>query len=75
MIAHRIDAESDDLAAAPLELGFQARHVAKLGRADRREVLGMREQHGPAIVDPVMKVDCSLGGLDGEVRCLVVGSR
>ena len=36
-----IDREADDLHVALLELGLNLGHVAELGRADRREVLGM----------------------------------
>ena len=43
----RIDAQADDLHVPAVELRLDPRHVAELGRADRREVLGMREQHAP----------------------------
>ena len=43
-----VDAQADDLRVALVELGLELRHVAELGRADRREVLGMREQDRPA---------------------------
>src|SRR3546814_10285168 len=36
--------------------------------ADRREVLGVREEHAPAVADPVMKADFALGGLRREIR-------
>src|SRR5262249_27767375 len=48
------------------------RHIAELGRTDRREVLGMREQHGPGIADPVMKLDLAFGGLSLEIRGRVI---
>ena len=40
----RIDAEADDLDVALVELGLQLRHVAELGRADGREILGVRNR-------------------------------
>src|SRR5207244_6020567 len=40
-----------------------------LGRAHRREVLGVREEHRPGIADPVVEADVSLGRLCLEVGC------
>ena len=40
-----------------VELGLDLGHVAELGRADRREVLRVREQHGPRVADPVVEAD------------------
>src|SRR6266542_3670533 len=42
--ADRIDREPDDLRISAVELRLDLRHVAELGRADRGEVLRMREQ-------------------------------
>ncbi|MEX5728118.1 hypothetical protein Ga0609869_001471 [Rhodovulum iodosum] len=39
----------------------------ELGGADRGEILGMREQDGIAVADPVVKVDLAFGGVGGEV--------
>ena len=64
----RIDAQPDDLGVALVELGLQPGHVAELGRADRREVLRMREQDRPAVADPLVELDRALGGLGREVR-------
>src|SRR3546814_11728938 len=36
--------------------------------ADLREVLGVREEHAPAVAEPVMKADFALGGLRREIR-------
>src|SRR5262249_17280383 len=66
VVRDRVDAEPDDLAAALFELGLQPRHVTELGRAHRGEVLGMREEDGPPVPDPLVEVDLSLGGLGGE---------
>ena len=63
----RVDREADDLDAAAVELGLDPGHVAELGRADRREALGVGEQHGPRVADPVVEVDRPLGGLGLEV--------
>src|SRR4029078_9886803 len=67
--AHRIDAQADDLDTAPVELGLDLRHIAELGGADRREVLGVREQPRPEIAEPFVKADFALGGLRFEIRC------
>src|SRR5262245_36763496 len=69
MAVHRIDAQADDLDPALVEGGLDPRHVAELGGADRREVLGMREQHGPGIADPLVKADAALRGIGLEVGC------
>src|SRR5688572_8999069 len=42
-----IDGEADELRAAPLELFGAARELDELGRADRREVGRVREEHDP----------------------------
>ena len=47
VVARRVDGEADDLHAALVELGLGVGHVAELGRADRREVLRVREEHRP----------------------------
>ena len=64
----RVDRETDDLDATLVELRLDLGHVAELGRADRREVLRVREQHAPGIADPVVKLDFSFGGLGLEIR-------
>src|SRR5690606_17904283 len=56
-------------------LVFQASHGAEFGGADRSEVLGMGEQDGPTIPDPIMKMDCSLRRFGGEVRRGVVDAK
>jgi hypothetical protein len=37
--------QADDLHIAQVELGLDLGHLAELGRADRGEVLGVREQN------------------------------
>ena len=64
----RIDAQADDLDVALFEFGFDLGHVAKLGGADRGEVLGVREQDGPGIADPVVKFDFAFRRLRLEIR-------
>src|SRR6185503_3105484 len=50
-------------------------HVAQLGGADGREVLGVREENRPAVADPVMKADRPLGRLGSEIRSFAVDSQ
>ena len=57
VIADRIDAQTDDLGVAPIELRFEPGHVAEFGCADRRKVLRMAKQDRPAATDPVVKAD------------------
>jgi hypothetical protein len=45
------------LALPLVEFRLELRHVAELGGAHRGEVLGMREQHGPRVADPVVEPD------------------
>ena len=54
------------------ELGFEAGDGAQLRSADRREVLGVREENRPVVSDPLMKVDGSLRGLCGKVGSYVI---
>ncbi|MCY1504967.1 hypothetical protein D9M68_391580 [compost metagenome] len=72
MPVERIDGEADDLDAAPVEFRLDARHVAELGGADGRVVLGVREQDRPGVADPVVKPDGAIGRSDLEVRCEVI---
>src|SRR6516165_3929790 len=75
MVTDRIDAEADDLAVTLVELRLQPCHIAELGRADRREILRMREQDRPSVADPLMKVDFPFRGLGGEVRSRGIDSQ
>ena len=67
-----VDGEADDLGAALGELAFEAGHGAELGGADGGEVLGVREEDGPVVADPLVEVDGALGGVGGEVGGFVV---
>src|SRR5262249_37324049 len=67
VIADGVDADADDLDTALVELRLDLGHLAELGGAHRREVLGVREKHGPRVADPVVKANASLGGLGLEV--------
>ena len=75
VVGDGIHGKADDLAVAGGEVLREARHVAELGGADRREVLGVREQDGPAIADPVVEGDGALGGLGGEVGHFAVDAQ
>src|SRR5262249_34089778 len=66
VILDAVDAQADDLHVALLELGLEARHRTQLRRADRGEVLGVREQDGPLVPHPVVKAELAFGGLGGE---------
>jgi hypothetical protein len=75
MSVHRVDAQADQLGVALGELGLDLGHVAQLGGAHRREVLGVGEQDRPLVADPLVKVDVPLGGLGLEVGGLVVDAQ
>jgi hypothetical protein len=68
MLLDRIDAQADQLGVAAGELRFDLGHVAEFGRADRREILRMREEDGPAVADPLVEIDRPLRRFGGEVR-------
>src|ERR687888_1804930 len=68
VVAGGIHRKADDLDVPAVEVGLDLRHVAELGRADRREVLRMREQPRPRVADPVVKADRPLSGLRLKVR-------
>src|SRR6201984_2313676 len=68
MLVHRIDAQADQLDAAPVEFRLQLGERAELGRADRGKILGVREQKCPAIADPVVELDFAFGGFGLEIR-------
>src|SRR5205807_1624987 len=67
VIGDRVHTDPDDLAVPLLELGFQPRHVAELGRANWGEVLRMREQDGPPVSDPLVEGDPALRSVGGKV--------
>ena len=56
VVLDRIDRESDQLGIALGEFRLDLGHVAELGRADRREILGMRKQDRPLVADPLMVI-------------------
>src|SRR6266545_6894431 len=62
-----IDAQAHQLDAALVEFRLQLRESAEFGRANRREILRVREQKRPAIADPIVEFDCSFGGLGFEI--------
>ena len=71
VVVDRVDGEADDLDVPAVELGLDLGHVAELGRADRGEVLRVREQHGPRVADPVVEADRAFRRLRLEVGCRV----
>ena len=72
MVLDAIYGHADHFGAALCPFIGELRNGAEFGGADRREILGMRKQDRPFIADPVMQGKCTLVGLDGEVRDLVV---
>jgi hypothetical protein len=68
VVVDRVDGEPDDLDVAAVELGLDLGHVAELGRAHGGEVLGVREQDGPPVPDPVVEADPAFGRFGLEVR-------
>jgi hypothetical protein len=71
MIAGRIDRQPHDLHVSTVELWLNLCHIAEFGRADRREVLRVREEHCPGVADPIMEADPALGRFRLEIWCYV----
>ena len=57
---YRVHAQADDLGVALFKFRLQSGHVAQFGGADGREILGVGEQHGPAVAHPFVEIDCAL---------------
>src|SRR4029450_13236831 len=72
VIIDRVDAEPQDLAVALVELGLDLGHIAQLGRAHWRKVLGVREDHAPAVAHPVIESDSTGGRIGFEIGRRVV---
>jgi hypothetical protein len=69
-----IDREADDLGSALGELTFEAGHGAEFGGADGGEVLGVGEEDGPVVADPLVELDGAVGGVGRKVGGFVVDS-
>jgi hypothetical protein len=57
MVAHAIDADSQEFTVALVELVLETGYGAELGGTDRREILRMRKQDRPSVADPLVEVD------------------
>ena len=75
VIAYGIDAEADDFAGALGKFRLELGHVAEFGGADGGKIFGMREEDGPAIANPFVKMDRALGGFSGEIGGFVVDAQ
>src|SRR5450631_4178295 len=67
MIARVVDRQADDLHVPAVELGLCFGHVAELGRADRSEVLRVREEDAPRVAEPLVEADVALTRVGLEV--------
>ena len=65
--AEGVGRQADELDAALGELGFQASERAEFGGADRRVVLGVREEDDPLVADELVEVNGAVGGVGLEV--------
>ncbi|MNV41590.1 hypothetical protein D3C71_1332310 [compost metagenome] len=74
VVTDRVDAEAQDLGVALVEFRFEFGQVTQFGGAHRGEILGMGKQDGPAIADPLVKVEGAFGGVGGEIRCFVANA-
>jgi hypothetical protein len=72
VILDGIDREADDLGSALGELAFETGHGAELGGADGSEVLGVREEDGPVVADPLVELYRAMGAIGRKVGGFVV---
>src|SRR5215217_1141235 len=70
----RIDAESNHFNAALFEVRLTARDVSELGRADRSEILWVREQNRPAIANPFVEANRAFSSICCEIGCDIAKS-
>src|SRR5690606_5504931 len=68
VVFHRVDAQANELHAEPIELRLDLWQATELGSADRRDILGMREEKAPGIAQPFMKTDPAFGRIGLEIR-------
>src|SRR3546814_14693784 len=71
VVLDAVDRQADDLDVALVPLRLQGGYAPELGGADRRVVLGVREEDGPAVALPLVEVDGALGAVSGEVGSFV----
>jgi hypothetical protein len=67
VVLDAIGGQADNLDVPLFELGLKFRHVAGLGGTDGCKIFGVREYDRPAVADPVVELDRSLGGLSFEI--------
>src|SRR3546814_6992906 len=68
------DVCSSDLVAL-VEIRLELRRVSQLGRANRRVVLRMREQHDPFVTLPIMEADAPFRRIGLEIGCDIAKSQ
>ena len=67
VVSDFVHAEPYDFDVPLVELALELRYFTQLGGADWREVLGVREQHGPTAPDPVVKLNGTLCRIGFEI--------
>jgi hypothetical protein len=67
MRVYRVGAQAQQLDAALLEFGLEARHLAQLGGADRGVVLGVGEEDYPVVTNIFVQVNWPLGSVGLEI--------
>src|SRR5690606_34329429 len=68
MVLDGVDRQAEHLDAALVEFGLELGGIAQFGGADRREILGVAEQHRPGALDLLVEMDGAFGGVEGEIR-------
>ncbi len=68
VVLHGVHAEADQLDLAPLKLALDAGGGPQFGGTHGGKVLGVGEQHRPAVAQPAVEVHFTCGGLCSKIR-------
>ena len=75
VVLNPVDATPITLVPRLAHSSASLRHGAEFRGANRCEILGVREQDGPAVADQIMQRNSALVGFDGQIRNRVVDAQ
>jgi hypothetical protein len=64
-----VHTQANNLNIAPVEFRFESSAFPKLGCANRGEILGVGKKHCPAIADPLVELNRTVGRVRFEIGC------
>jgi hypothetical protein len=74
MIVDVVDTESNNFTISHVKFRLEQGHIAQFGGAHRSEIFRMRKHDGPAVADPLVKVNFTLCGHRSKIWCLVINA-